>query len=304
MSAFVVWFFCNHPSISNGLARLFLEPLLGSMMRRGLTLPLFGAGIAFFLLRRIRSYLTSVHELQTAFVRSFTRVIHQLVHEVVATEAPRVPTATDLQTAVDKVLDETTTPTSVPKPSFPDISASWIVVPEAALPAACLRCRVAARERGLACDVKLFNEPLPTASDAARTLGVRVGAITNSLIFQVRSQGHILVLCPGDRRVDVRKLARVLDCSKSKLKSASPGSVVAFTGFEAGGVAPFGHTVPPLRTFIDDRVFLNDRVWCGAGVKPAMFACSPEELCVGTGGERVSLATSEPADDVLIVGED
>ena len=66
--------------------------------------------------------------------------------------------------------------------------------------------------------------------------------------------------------------------SKNKIKSASAASVLALTGFEAGGVGPCGFPAPLHAVFVEERVFAQSDVWCGAGVKPAMFRCTPAEL--------------------------
>ena len=195
-------------------------------------------------------------------------------------------------------------------PPTPPTAASWILVPTAAemLPEPCKRCQSAAADKGLLLDIKLFEQPLPTARAAARALGVESGAITNSLVFSMKVTGgepcHVLVLCPGDRRVDVRKLAKAVGCSKSRLKGASADSVLAFTGYEPGGVAPFGHAVPPAHVLIDERVFLQPLVWCGAGVKPSIFSCTPAQLEAASGGVRADLCTTEQPDDVLVLGDD
>ena len=44
-------------------------------------------------------------------------------------------------------------------------------------------------------------------------------------------------------------------------------SVLSYTGYEAGGVAPFGHVVTPAHTFVEERVFANEVVWCGGGIR-------------------------------------
>ena len=122
----------------------------------------------------------------------------------------------------------------------------------------------------------------------AAALGVSPGQITNSLVFELKPMGGgerrpVLVCSPGDRRVDPKKLAALLGVSKSKVKSASGGSVLAYTGMEPGGVGPCGFQGSPpfYAAFVEARCFLGGQaseVWCGAGVKRGMMRCSPEEL--------------------------
>jgi len=166
--------------------------------------------------------------------------------------------------------------------------------PTAELPEPCQRCKDAAAGAGVHVEVRVFESELPTAAAAASELGVETSAVTNSLVFEIRTSGQerepILVLAPGDRRVDPGKLAALLGVAKSKIKSASPEAVLRYSGYAAGGVAPFGHLHKPARTFIEERVFANEEIWCGAGIKPAMLKCTPAQLVQATGGERVELA--------------
>ena len=69
--------------------------------------------------------------------------------------------------------------------------------------------------------------------------------------------------------------------------------MLALTGFEAGGVGPCGFPAPLHAVFVEERVFAQSDVWCGAGVKPAMFRCTPTELLAISGGSRAELAEEE-----------
>lgn len=94
---------------------------------------------------------------------------------------------------------------------------------ESEFPEPTQRCITEARSKGVEVEAVLFDVELPTATDAAAHLGISVGQITNSLVFELkRPKGEarkpILVCAPGDRRIDVAKLAAVLGVSKNKVK--------------------------------------------------------------------------------------
>ena len=95
--------------------------------------------------------------------------------------------------------------------------------------------------------------------------------------------------------VSLIQKASPFQVSKNKIKSASAASVLALTGFEAGGVGPCGFPAPLHAVFVEERVFAQSDVWCGAGVKPAMFRCTPTELLAISGGSRAELAAEEAA---------
>jgi prolyl-tRNA editing enzyme YbaK/EbsC (Cys-tRNA(Pro) deacylase) len=99
-------------------------------------------------------------------------------------------------------------------------------------------------EAGAAGEIRLLTEPVPTAAAAATALGCDVGAIANSLIFEVDGT-PLLILASGAHRVHPVRLAQRI--GSGKIRRADPGFVLAHTGQEVGGVAPVGHP-SPLRT--------------------------------------------------------
>jgi Cys-tRNA(Pro) deacylase len=136
--------------------------------------------------------------------------------------------------------------------------------------------RVAAflRESGAESRLEEFADGTPTAEDAAKAVGCELAQIVKSLVFDCDGRS-ILVLVPGDRRVDRAKIAAAAGCSKARIAGAD--QVRAATGFEPGGVAPF-----PLRqveaVFLDRSLLGHPLVWIGAGSEKLMAALAPTEL--------------------------
>jgi Cys-tRNA(Pro) deacylase len=148
--------------------------------------------------------------------------------------------------------------------------------------------RVAAflREAGVEARVEEFAEGTPTAEDAARAVGCALAQIVKSLVFDCDGRA-IVVLVPGDRRADRRKIAEAAGCRAAKI--AGPDQVKEATGFAPGAVAPF--PLPRVESVLVDRSLLRHRVvWIGAGSERHMAAVTPPDL--------VRLARAEPADVV------
>ena len=101
-----------------------------------------------------------------------------------------------------------------------------------------------------------------TAEDAARSLGVPVGAIVKSLLFTIDGD-PVMALVAGDRRCDTRALAPAFGRSGLVLR-ADAERVRQATGFVIGGVAPLGHPAP-LPTAIDDSLGRFETVYAAAG---------------------------------------
>ena len=133
-----------------------------------------------------------------------------------------------------------------------------------------------------------------TAAEAAGELGVPVGAIANSLLFDVDG-APLLVLTSGAHRVDVRKVAALLGVGR--VRPASPDFVRQHTGQPIGGVAPIGHP-EPIGTLVDVELARHDRVWAAAGHPHAVFPTSYDELLRLTGG-----IAAEVGDDPVALHE-
>src|SRR3982750_3023483 len=89
--------------------------------------------------------------------------------------------------------------------------------------------------------VRILPAAVHTAVAAAAALGVDVGQIANSLIFEADGE-PLLVLTSGAHRVDTAKVAAGLGIAK--LRRATPEFVREHTGQPIGGVAPLGHPRP------------------------------------------------------------
>lgn len=134
--------------------------------------------------------------------------------------------------------------------------------------------------------IEEFDAGTPTAEDAARAVGGRLSQIVKSLVFDCDGKA-VVVLVPGDRRADSRKVARAAGSRTAKI--VGPDEVRTVTGFAAGAVAPF--PLPGVdRVLVDRQVLAHDRVWIGAG--------SPRHMATLAPGDLVRLAKAEPMDAV------
>ena len=133
---------------------------------------------------------------------------------------------------------------------------------------------------GAAGDVRELPAAATTAALAAEQLGVEVGAIANSLVFDADGE-PLLVLTSGAHRVDTARVAALVGVGA--LRRATPEFVREATGQPIGGVAPVGHP-RPLRTLVDTDLNRYDRVWAAAGIPHTVFPTTYGELLRITGG--------------------
>jgi prolyl-tRNA editing enzyme YbaK/EbsC (Cys-tRNA(Pro) deacylase) len=140
------------------------------------------------------------------------------------------------------------------------------------------------RQAGAEARLEQFETGTPTAEDAAQAAGCELAQIVKSLVFDCDGR-PILVLVPGDRRADRKKIAAVAGCTSVRIAGAE--EVETATGFAPGAVAPF--PLPRIeRVFIDRNLLAHRLVWIGAGSPNHLAAIPPPEL--------VRLARAEPVD--------
>ena len=141
-----------------------------------------------------------------------------------------------------------------------------------------LQCWRRLQEAGLDVEVQELAESTRTAGEAAAAVGCEVGQIVKSLLFVVKAK-PVLVLCAGDRRVDLAKLG-------DGAAQARPDQVKSATGYAIGGVPPLGHT-HELPTVVDGSLRRFASVWCAAGTPNAVFEVALAALIAAIPGVEV-----------------
>jgi prolyl-tRNA editing enzyme YbaK/EbsC (Cys-tRNA(Pro) deacylase) len=154
----------------------------------------------------------------------------------------------------------------------------------------------ALREAGLtgaAERIRILDDEVRTAAQAARALDVELGAIANSLMFRA-TQGDqdvpLLALTSGAHRADLKRLASL--AGAEKVTMADPAFVREHTGQPIGGVAPVGHP-HPVRTLVDRDLERYPVVWAAAGHPKSVFPTTFAELIALTGGVAADVAGQE-----------
>lgn len=128
---------------------------------------------------------------------------------------------------------------------------------------------------GIDAEILRPGVPMPTVPLAASAIGVDEDQIIKSVLFHDSSGLVVLAIASGIARIDRKRLAEVAQSGKLKLADAS--TVLAATGYPAGGVCPIGHATT-FPVVIDQRVMKLDIVFGGAGSEEALLKISPVEI--------------------------
>lgn len=133
-----------------------------------------------------------------------------------------------------------------------------------------------------------LRQPTSGPHEVAAALGYPVERITKSLF--VRAQGtdrYLVLVCPVNRRIDLRRVAMDLGLPRLELASERELSVL---GFSPGGVSPIA--VGDAQVVIDEEVMRQPTILTGAGEVKVEIELDPRRLREVTGA-RVMALTSE-----------
>lgn len=140
---------------------------------------------------------------------------------------------------------------------------------------------------GLEFEIIILPADVRTAQLAADALACEAGQIANSLVFRDRdSDQAVLVMCAGDRRVD---LAKVKTETGLELGKADADFVRVQTGFAIGGVPPVAHTNLQ-QTLLDKSLQRHEKIWAAAGTPESVFCMTPQQLQQITAGAWLEIA--------------
>ncbi|MBK64814.1 MAG: hypothetical protein CMB47_04750 [Euryarchaeota archaeon] len=119
-----------------------------------------------------------------------------------------------------------------------------------------------------------YKEGTKTSEEAAKQLGCEVSNIAKSIVFMGKDCA-IIVITSGSNRVDrKKKLSKILGYKPGQ---ASPKYVLDNTGYEIGGIPPFGHLKRCI-VMCDEDLLKYDIVWGAGGTHDTVFPISPADL--------------------------
>jgi prolyl-tRNA editing enzyme YbaK/EbsC (Cys-tRNA(Pro) deacylase) len=150
--------------------------------------------------------------------------------------------------------------------------------------AAVKRVIAALHQHGVKGEVHVLSDSARTAQEAADALGIEVGQIASSLIFQFVDGSPLLIITSGRHRVDTDLVARTLEVET--LTRVDANYVKEKSGFSIGGVAPLGW-ISPATILIDQALNDYEIVWAAAGHPHAVYPTSFTELVACTGARAM-----------------
>lgn len=118
------------------------------------------------------------------------------------------------------------------------------------------------------------EETVHTA-DASEATGIPLHRITKNLVSVTSEGENVLLIVPGDRRVDLKKAAAVLGVSNVQLYPFSKAHTVS--GYPPGGTPSIG-LKERLRTVLDSELAAMDTFFCGGGTRDRLLELRSEDV--------------------------
>ena len=124
------------------------------------------------------------------------------------------------------------------------------------------------------------HEPVYTSEQAAKVRRVELKTGVKALVLRTKEGAFVMGLVAADRRIDLKKLAKVV--GTKSLGLASPKEVLKTTGCEVGAVHPFGN-LHGLPTYMDASVLENGSVNFNAGLHTVSVQMKAKDLVKAIG---------------------
>lgn len=115
---------------------------------------------------------------------------------------------------------------------------------------------------------------------AARELKVDEHLVIKTLVMEDEAHNPLMVLMHGDRQVSTKALARHLGVKQ--VTPCDPAAVTRLTGYQVGGVSPFG-VRRELPVYVESTILDLPAIYINGGKRGFLVRVSPAELqrCLG-----------------------
>jgi len=120
-----------------------------------------------------------------------------------------------------------------------------------------------------------YRHEVKGAKPVAEALNLPEEIVIKTIVFQADDRPFLLALMGGDGTVSEKKLARV--SSHKHVSSAPPRDAERITGYQIGGIGPFG-LKRPLPVFLDEVTAQHDEIVINAGARGMMIRLSTADL--------------------------
>jgi len=140
-------------------------------------------------------------------------------------------------------------------------------------------------QKGIPYETHQHQEDQYTAEGVAQDLGVPVAQVVKAMLVRCDGSWYVLVVIPGDERLDLEKVRASVGAGKVNL--ASKQEVERVTGYTVGAVSVIGLKQGGVLTFVDEGVLDLEQVIISSGRPEAGLALSTDDIMAALEGAQV-----------------
>ena len=112
-------------------------------------------------------------------------------------------------------------------------------------------------------------------ADAAQVSGITLNKVTKNLVSTTDNGEHVLLIVPGDKKVNLKEAARVLSAKNVELVPFEKAESIS--GYPPGGTPSIGHKIK-MRTVIDKNLLAYETVYCGGGSRDKLLELQVQDI--------------------------
>lgn len=111
--------------------------------------------------------------------------------------------------------------------------------------------------------------------DASDATGIELHRITKNLVSKTRKGSYVLIVVPGDRRVDLKAAARALGVKNVRLLPFAEAEEIS--GYPPGGTPSVGHKTE-MSVVLDSKLLEMETLYCGGGTRDRLLELRVEDI--------------------------
>jgi Cys-tRNA(Pro)/Cys-tRNA(Cys) deacylase len=141
---------------------------------------------------------------------------------------------------------------------------------------------------GIAYEIRTYEVDLDdlTATSVAQKIGMPAEQVFKTLLTEASTGEHFFAVVPGDRELDLKKMAAAAGVKKVEL--ASLKQVEPLTGYIRGGVTVLA-AKKPFPAIADETIELFDQISVSAGLRGLQVILAPADYLRATGASVADL---------------
>ena len=112
-------------------------------------------------------------------------------------------------------------------------------------------------------------------ADAAQVTGIELHKVTKNLVSMTNGGEYVLLIVPGDSKVNLKEAARALGVRKLKLVPFSDAEKIS--GYPPGGTPSIGHKTR-MRTLVEKKLLNFETVYCGGGSRDKLLEIRVQDI--------------------------